>query len=259
MRGETQGQRRGPTALDRSPDGHHACPMEIDRHGLEVLTRAECLHLLEGGGIGRVVVTDKALPAAFPVNFFLLDDDVVFLTAEGSKLDAAGAEEVVAFEVDEIDPQHHCGWSVLIQGWARVVDDATELHRVRALPLQPWVPGDRTTAVRIRSVLVSGRRLLPRDAAARPVVVPDWDTPVAADIEFPGATACPRCGCDELSPVSVGNVRNFVCNSCAACWHVANGNLRRVLPQQCPGCAFRPMCTAAAVRDDVLAGAHTGM
>ena len=231
--------------------------MEIDRHGLEVMTRAECLRLLERGGVGRVVVTDQALPAAFPVNFCLLDDDVVFLTAEGSKLDAAGAEDVVAFEVDDIDPVQHAGWSVLIQGWARVVVDASELARVRALPLQPWVPGHRSAAVRIRSVRVSGRRLLSCEAAAREVPhEPGWVTPVESDA-FPGTTPCPQCGSDELSPVTVGAVRNFVCNKCAACWHVDQETLRRVQPQECPGCSFRPMCTAAAVRDDVLADACT--
>jgi nitroimidazol reductase NimA-like FMN-containing flavoprotein (pyridoxamine 5'-phosphate oxidase superfamily) len=231
--------------------------MEIDRHGLEVLSRAECLRLLHGGGIGRVVVTDKALPAAFPVNFFLLDDDVVFFTAEGSKLDAAGAEDVVAFEVDEIDPAHLSGWSVLIQGWARIVVNPVELARARALPLQAWVPGDGSHAVRIRSVLVSGRRLLPREAGGKGNVPRRVGQQVRLEsqVQFPGSTTCPRCGSDELSPHSAGTIRNFVCNRCAACWHVDRGYLRRVQPEACRGCQFKPMCTAAAVRDDVLAEA----
>lgn len=135
--------------------------MELDRNGLQVLSREECLRLLAGSAVGRVVVTDKALPAAFPVNFTLLDDDVVFLTSHGSKLEAVTTEQVVAFEVDEIDPRSRTGWSVLIQGWAGLVEEPEELDRARALGLQSWAPRQHSHFVRIRTELVSGRRLLP--------------------------------------------------------------------------------------------------
>ena len=135
--------------------------MELDRNGLEVLSREECLRLLAGSVVGRVVVTDRALPAAFPVNFTLFDDDVVFLSSDGSKLEAVTTGQVVAFEVDEIDPRSQTGWSVLIQGWAGLIEDPAELERARALGLQPWAPRLPGQFVRIRSELVSGRRLLP--------------------------------------------------------------------------------------------------
>ncbi len=133
--------------------------MEVDRTGLQVLSRAECLALLRQSLVGRVIVTDRALPAAFPVNFALLGEDVVFRTTAGSKLEAASARTVVAFEVDDIDPLRQTGWSVLIQGRAALVDDPVDLARARALPLQPWAPGKRLEFVRIRSELVSGRRI----------------------------------------------------------------------------------------------------
>lgn len=135
--------------------------MELDRNGLQVLSREECLRLLAGSVVGRVVVTDKALPAAFPVNFALLDGDVVFLTSHGSKLDAVTTEQVVAFEVDEIDPRSQSGWSVLIQGWAGLIVQPEDLERARALGLRPWAPLQPSHFVRIRSELLSGRRLLP--------------------------------------------------------------------------------------------------
>jgi nitroimidazol reductase NimA-like FMN-containing flavoprotein (pyridoxamine 5'-phosphate oxidase superfamily) len=136
--------------------------MQLDRNGLEVLPREECLHLLGTSRVGRVVVTDRALPAAFPVNFALLDDDVVFLTTAGSKLDAADEEEVMAFEVDEIEPALRSGWSVLVQGLASVLTDHDDLVRAQALGLESWTPGGNRQFVRISSELVSGRRLLPR-------------------------------------------------------------------------------------------------
>src|SRR5687768_1913700 len=115
--------------------------MKLDRNGLEVLSRDECLRLLGASRVGRVVVTDRALPAAFPVNFALLDDDVIFLTTAGSKLESAEEEEVMAFEVDEIEPALRSGWSVLVQGLASVITDLDELRRARALGLQSWTPG----------------------------------------------------------------------------------------------------------------------
>lgn len=151
--------------------------METDRRGLEVLSRAECLRLLGRAGVGRVVVSDRVLPAAFPVNFALLDGDVVFLTAAGSKLEAATDEQVVAFQVDQIDPASRSGWSVLVQGRAGVVDAADDVARARALPLAPWAPVGPGQVVRIRSEIVTGRRVMP----SRPEPAPLHP-------------ACPSCG-----------------------------------------------------------------
>ena len=220
--------------------------MQLDRNGLEVLSRAECLRLLARSRVGRVVVTDRALPAAFPVNFALLDEDVVFMTTTGSKLEAAQGEEVMAFEADDIDPVLQSGWSVLVQGLASVISDPDDVVRARSLGIEPWAPAPEFQFVRIRAELVSGRRLLPRAAAtvARPAPV----THIRL-LEFAG---CPVCGSPELLPVSDGTERNYICNACAACWHIAGTELRRVHPETCPGCLFKPMCTAAAVRDGVV-------
>lgn len=225
--------------------------METDRHGLEVLPRSECLALLATSRVGRVVVTDRALPAAFPVNFVLLDDDIVFLTMSGSKLSAAQGEEVVAFEVDDIDPVHQIGWSVLVQGLARVIEDPGELARARALPLQPWAPGNDYRFVRIRSEIVSGRRLLPSASRARP-------TTGDLTVDPRAFAVCPSCGSRELLAVTDGFTRNFLCAKCAACWHVDQDALRRVRPSSCAGCSFRPACTAATARDDLLAWVDAG-
>lgn len=138
--------------------------MEVDGAGMQILSRAECLALLRHSLVGRVIVTDRALPAAFPVNFALLGEDVVFRTAAGSKLEAASARAVVAFEVDDMDPVRQTGWSVLVQGRAALIEDPVDLARASALPLQPWAPGRRLEFVRVRSELVSGRRI-PQPAA----------------------------------------------------------------------------------------------
>ena len=126
--------------------------------GLELLSEDECIALLGRAKLGRVGVTIGALPAIFPVNFRLVDGTIVFRTGPGTKLAAALRRAVIAFEVDAIDETYHEGWSVLVVGEAREVDDP-ELARGLAGQVTPWAPGDRGHVVRIRPTLVSGRRI----------------------------------------------------------------------------------------------------
>jgi nitroimidazol reductase NimA-like FMN-containing flavoprotein (pyridoxamine 5'-phosphate oxidase superfamily) len=133
--------------------------MEFDRHGMEKLARDECLALLATRSVGRVGITISALPVIFPINFVLMDGDIVFRSSPGSKLTAAAQRAVVAFEVDEVDTMYHSGWSVLVVGPAYEVTDAAELERAKTLPLLPWAPGTKGHFIRIRSEIVSGRRL----------------------------------------------------------------------------------------------------
>jgi len=134
--------------------------MDLDRNGMMVLPRGQCLRLLRRTRVGRVVVNVDGVPAAFPVNFALLDDDIVFRTGPGTKLSAALDGAMVGFEVDRIDPVFESGWSVLIQGPSAVMTDDDDLLRARRLHLRTWAPGDRPHFVRIRAETVSGRRFL---------------------------------------------------------------------------------------------------
>jgi nitroimidazol reductase NimA-like FMN-containing flavoprotein (pyridoxamine 5'-phosphate oxidase superfamily) len=134
--------------------------MEIDRNGLEVLERDECIRLLRTTPVGRVSVTSGALPTVLPVNYRVIDGRVVFRSAPGSKLDAAALNAVVAFEADAIDPEAQAGWSVVVVGVAhRVRDD--EVDPVERSRITRWAtrPGDRLVA--ISTEMVTGRRLLP--------------------------------------------------------------------------------------------------
>ena len=126
--------------------------------GIEVLSEEECAALLGRCHVGRVAVTLSALPAVFPVNYAVLDGDVVFMTGEGTKLRAALSNTVVAFEIDEFDPFAHTGWSVMAIGVASELA-GHDLDRARALALRPWADGDRRHYVRIRPDVLSGRRI----------------------------------------------------------------------------------------------------
>jgi len=129
--------------------------------GFEALGEAECFELLGRQKIGRVAVTIGAIPVVLPVNYLFADGAIHFRTGEGAKLTAASQHAVVAFEVDEIDPLYHAGWSVLAVGVARVLEESVDLAWASRLPLRAWAPGVREHFVRIMPEFVSGRRIIP--------------------------------------------------------------------------------------------------
>ena len=130
--------------------------------GLEILTPDECLDLLRAHTLGRVAVHIVGAPVILPVNYALLDDDVVFRTDPGSKLYAALMKIMVAFEVDEIDPESRTGSSVLVTGYVDEIRDTETLARVEELELDPWVVDGRDYVVRIATRTITGRRVRPR-------------------------------------------------------------------------------------------------
>ncbi len=131
--------------------------------GLELLTEEECRALLgRGPAIGRIGITLGALPVILPVNYAVVDGDIVFRTGEGAKLRASRDGTVVAFEVDAYDPQTRHGWSVLVVGRVHEVTDAADLAAFADLGLAPWASGERTRYVRLHPEMLSGRRIAPR-------------------------------------------------------------------------------------------------
>jgi hypothetical protein len=51
------------------------------------------------------------------------------------------------------------GWSVVVRGTLADITDPAHLARLRALPLYPWAPGEKTRYLRVRPASVSGRRI----------------------------------------------------------------------------------------------------
>ncbi|WP_079165892.1 pyridoxamine 5'-phosphate oxidase family protein [Streptomyces sp. NRRL S-31] len=128
--------------------------------GFHALDRPACLRLLGGVPVGRVVYTERALPAVLPVNFRLdADSSVVLRTSAGSDLVRAVDGAVVAFEADEFDAVTRSGWSVVVTGRAALVTDPAERERLAGSGLDSWMPVRDGVFVRIASDMVSGRRL----------------------------------------------------------------------------------------------------
>jgi nitroimidazol reductase NimA-like FMN-containing flavoprotein (pyridoxamine 5'-phosphate oxidase superfamily) len=125
----------------------------------EEISPDDCLILLELAYIGRVGVSVQALPVILPVNYVMHEGDVVFRTGAGTKLAAATAGAVVAFEVDHHDPHGTRGWSVLLQGRAEEVVDPERVAQAATLPLHSWaLDGAADHFVRLRPTMISGRR-----------------------------------------------------------------------------------------------------
>ena len=127
---------------------------------LEQLDRAECMSLISRhpAMVGRIALAGPR-PVIFPVNYVVDGDSVVFRTDPGTKFHAAVHKAFVAFEVDWVQPSWEIGWSVLIRGQAKVVDDPAEIAVLQGMPLVPWAEGEKSHFVRVDAKLVSGRRL----------------------------------------------------------------------------------------------------
>jgi nitroimidazol reductase NimA-like FMN-containing flavoprotein (pyridoxamine 5'-phosphate oxidase superfamily) len=118
----------------------------------QALGRKDCLDLLATTNIGRVALSANALPTVVPVRFRLLGDHVVFHTGR------AGPKNVVAFQVDHIDPRSLEGWSVIVTGVAQEVTEPSELALGHAMDRHRWA-SDAGTLVLLSCDVITGCRL----------------------------------------------------------------------------------------------------
>jgi transcriptional regulator with XRE-family HTH domain len=129
------------------------------RPDLGHLTIDECNALVAPGGVGRFVFVDQRGPAALPVNFRVLDGDIVFRTKAKAPFLADALRREISFEVDHLDEALAEGWSVLLTGEGHVIVDPAERDRARALGVAPWAGGEREAYVRLVPRMVTGRRI----------------------------------------------------------------------------------------------------
>jgi nitroimidazol reductase NimA-like FMN-containing flavoprotein (pyridoxamine 5'-phosphate oxidase superfamily) len=122
---------------------------------LDILDEADCHVLLRSRTLGRVGVHIADDLAIFPVYYAMSDNDVVFRTSPGTKLNAAVLGTRVVFEVDSASP----GWSVLVRGHAHEVRAHDDIVHARSLLGHDWPAGSRENYVRITGEQVTGRRL----------------------------------------------------------------------------------------------------
>lgn len=145
--------------IERSPGPGHAGP----HPELRVLTAEQCAAHLEAGGVGRIVFLAERGPVAHPVNFVMSDGDVVLSTTAAQAVQLE-AQQRASFQIDRVDEAMSEGWSVLVTGRARCVDDPDELVELSSLGLEPWAGGNRRSLVRIHPEEVTGRVIVQETA-----------------------------------------------------------------------------------------------
>ena len=138
-------------------------PTTHPRQAVE-LTEDECWPLLESVSVGRVVFTQRAMPAIRPVNHIVDGRVIIIKTHLGAAITARASDSrpgpqgsVVCYEADELDPIRRTGWSVIVTGMARLVTDPAAA-RYASAP-EPWIAGDRNQVVAIEPQFISGIRL----------------------------------------------------------------------------------------------------
>ncbi len=114
--------------------------------------------------MGRLVFSSARGPVALPVNYEFTEDQIVFST-DDAKAAALGSDESIGFEIDRVDEALSEGWSVLVTGRCRRIEDAEEARRLSSLDLEAWAGGDRHALLAIVPTEVTGR-----------VIVHEWDS-----------------------------------------------------------------------------------
>lgn len=127
---------------------------------LHDLSPSECRARLADHQIGRLAVVAPDGPHIIPVNYALVDENVVFRTSPFTLVAAHGRNAVVALEVDHLDQVTRTGWSVLVRGRTQPVFDSGEISHIRQIwdPV-PWADGSRNLYLRLTPTDISGRRI----------------------------------------------------------------------------------------------------
>jgi transcriptional regulator with XRE-family HTH domain len=131
---------------------------------LESLTPEQCKGHLAAGGIGRIVFATGSGPVALPVNFIFAGGAVIFRTSDDMVGHLAGD---IAFEVDHIDEEMRSGWSVLVRGRGRMIEELDERAAADQLGLEPWAGGARLNLIGITPTELTGRVIVQRQQPAR--------------------------------------------------------------------------------------------
>jgi hypothetical protein len=122
------------------------------------LTEERCRDLLASRRQGRIAWNSPDGPQLLPVSYGLHAGQVAFRTAPYGVLSELREPTLVAFEIDEIDPQAGTGWSVLVRGRAEAVTRSQDLTLLWSGEVGvPWAPGTRNLYILITEHSISGR------------------------------------------------------------------------------------------------------
>src|SRR5215204_3481873 len=108
-----------------------------EARGLMILSRDDCMRLLDSGGLGRIAVPGVAAPTMRPINFAVQDGRIVMRTADSALWAAAESQVAASFEFDEIRNEDHRAWNVIVTGRLETLTDSVE---VGGRGVKVWAP-----------------------------------------------------------------------------------------------------------------------
>jgi hypothetical protein len=137
-----------PLRRDRGATGPHP--------HVEALTREQCDVHLGMGEFGRLLYTRARGPVAIPVNYEYTEGQIVISTDPDKATWLVGLR-IVGLEVDRVGEGLSEGWSVLVTGEVRIVDDPDENQRLSSLGLASWDDEEEHTLIAITPTEITGR------------------------------------------------------------------------------------------------------
>lgn len=126
----------------------------MEQRTVEELSVEDCLELLASTNVGRLGRNDDDGPSIITVNFAAYGGGVLIRSLADSRLEAARSEEPVSFQADGVDRPRQAGWSVLVRGRLRELDDLPDAPDPRSLAAGPdddllWLEPTSVTGRRI--------------------------------------------------------------------------------------------------------------
>jgi hypothetical protein len=91
----------------------------MEREGNTEISRSECWDLLKTASLGRLVLSVKALPVLFPVQYYVDGEELAICLGHHEIPDRSTNDAIVAFGADAIDAGTRRGWSVQVRGVVR--------------------------------------------------------------------------------------------------------------------------------------------
>ncbi len=125
---------------------------------LRRLSDTACRAHLAGEAVGRIAVTQAALPLIVPVNYVMDEDTIFFRTRHDGAVARACDNAVIAFEIDALAADGTAGWSVNVVGVATLVPEH-EVDQAWHDRLRTAAGPERNQFVRMRVGMVTGREI----------------------------------------------------------------------------------------------------
>lgn len=104
------------SALARPPSAGQSGRMELDLDGLRTLSTDECVELLATTRVGKVALSEKALPTIVAEAYVVRGSTINLVAPGGLVLAAARRGDIVCFEADSANDVETEFWSVVVVG-----------------------------------------------------------------------------------------------------------------------------------------------